>query len=232
MNEAPDFASFLVEQGSTSASAFHEFRLAFGSDKQALHLFVEGHADKMVFTPMVRQQTGKFICSYVCGGKKQVLAVRDTIRRFHFKGACCAFIVDRDYDDLFMCQAQCDKETYLTDGYSVENEIVNELCVKDVLAHMCEFQIGEQDLLPYIQSFNRSKSSFFRLIEPLLVWALALRANGVNPNFNNVNLGRVFTLLPSGEVRRTPGGGQVFRRAITSQTTSVNAEQLRAWQRY
>jgi hypothetical protein len=79
--------------------------------------------------------------------------------------------------------------------------------------------------------FAKAHPLFVRKLEPLLAWSLALRENGGKPNFNNINLKRIFDVKADGAVSRTPNAFKVFRGAVATPSTQVKFRAVVKWHR-
>jgi hypothetical protein len=110
-----DYAQYLAEEAKSDVAALHQFRILYEPDRDDFHFFFEGEEDSLFYMPEARRHLrdrGAFI--YDCGGKRNVIEVRDTIEAEGYDIRYCLFFIDRDYDDYLGTQIGVDQYTYIT----------------------------------------------------------------------------------------------------------------------
>lgn len=229
MNE--DFSEFLSRQARSPTAAIHEFRLLYSPSSTAIHAFLEGDDDRLYYLPEIRPRLkGREIQTYDCGGKRGVEDARTFIRSQGYDHAHCLYFVDRDYDDLFGRQISEDPSTYVTDYYSIENELVSIEVAEIVLADLVGLRKNDRAFLDAIGAFGDAQAKFARKLEPFLAWCLAMRAAGERPNFNNVDLKKVFKIEKDGSIVRLANARDIFQKAVrSSQSTAFEWNDVVIW---
>lgn len=181
-----DYAIYLAEEACSDVAALHQFRILYEPEDQSFHFFFEGDEDSLFFTPAARRYTKEIpLHLYECGGKKNVIEVRDEIKAGGYDLKKCLFFVDRDYDDFLGCQVSMDEHTYMTDGYSIENEVSNLTTAKIVMAEILGISQANPDFRLIENNLTKVQNSLYKELRPLMAWILASRSMGYGPNLNN-----------------------------------------------
>lgn len=96
-------------------------------------LVFEGDDDRAIYFSWMRYLDANFQYEpFTCDGKKSVLKLKGAVDRdAGGLGRKVLFFVDRDFDDL--SSIEVDDSIYVTDGYSVENDLVNADVLDEVL---------------------------------------------------------------------------------------------------
>ncbi len=76
-----DYAHYLAEEAKSDVAALHQFRILYEPDRNDFHFFFEGEEDSLFYMPEARRLLGNRGANvYDCGGKWNVVQVRDTIK--------------------------------------------------------------------------------------------------------------------------------------------------------
>jgi hypothetical protein len=227
-----DYAEYLIEQGRSAAAATHEFRLLYSPEGVAVHVFLENDDDVLYYLPEVRKKVVHCeVFPYRCGGRPGVLEAREFINQVDYSDAVCLFLIDRDYNDLFGCSIDEDDRTYITDGHSIENNLVCEAAIEVIVVDLGGLSKADSRFTKIIEKFRISHQHFMDKIEPLLAWSFAYWAQGGKPNFNNVKLQKVISVGADGLVAKMEDGFAIYRKAIAGETARVSNQEVRRWLR-
>jgi hypothetical protein len=191
-----DYAKYLLEEARSPIAALHHFRILYDPDIDGFHFFFEGEEDSLFYMPEARRRLGiKQTYVYDCGGKKNVIEVRDSIEAGDYDLAKCLFFVDRDYDDLLGCQVVLDKNTYMTDSYSIENEIPNEQVTSIIISDLLRISQADPEFNRIKNMLSDTMANFYRKILPLSAWIIAAKMENCGPNLGNtIGLKGIVTL--------------------------------------
>lgn len=236
-----DYAQYLQEEARSSVAALHLFNLLYDPHRDDYHFFFEGEDDFLFYMPDARRRIGtKQVHMYDCGNKYNVIEVRDSIKQACYDVAKCLFFVDRDYDDLLGCQVTLDEHTYITDSYSIENEIPNKNCLEIIMSDILRISRADPEFRRIENFVSINMTKFYRKILPLSAWIIAAEATGCCPNLRNTkglegvvtmsSLGPVFTKTGFSKFkkkvivnRQHPPIGNVIRCARALDTTQAKA---------
>lgn len=227
-----DYARYLAEEAESSVVALHQFRILWNPNSEAFHFFFEGDEDILFYMPEARRRLGQRQANiYVCGGKKNVIEVRDAISAEGHELRFCLFFVDRDFDDYLDTQVDSDIYTYMTDHYSIENAVSSldgaRIILEDVIKMSKadpEFSIIETDL-------STAFEDFYREIRPLIAWILAAKEAGCTPNLKNTNGLKGIVHFDGMRPELTRAGFASFKRKVVVNGLEPNFSAILRWRR-
>jgi hypothetical protein len=226
-----DFVGLLALEGRSGIAAFHEFRMARSDRGGQVHVFFEGDEDALFYLPAIRGRAGtRDIRIYYCGGKWGVIGVRDAIEGETGLLTDCLFFIDRDYDDYLDSQPPVDANTYITDGYSVENDVVSTYALDILLVEFGKVSKVDPQYAVAHQDWVLAHRQFVRAIRPIVAWCLAMREVKHRPNLNNVDLRRVIRCW-RGRYCRAAGGALTFAKMAARREETVAIGDIRRWLR-
>jgi len=223
-----DYVEFLAEQTRSTASVLHQFILLFNPNDDSIHIFFEG-AEDFLYYPAFLRATIDFDSAHMhnCRGKPVVRQLKDFISRNGYPSNRCLYFVDRDFDDYLDCQMVADESTYITDGYSIENDIATVDAAKILLTDVVGLGRGSDEFNLVISSLNQSVGEFNQAIRPIMAWCIAVRAKGGKVNLNNAKLSGVFNISRNGKVKRKTNGFAGFIRSTKSGNIAPTTAELK-----
>lgn len=188
-----DRVRYMQEERTSVSVLFIEFlRL---NSKGKIVAFFEGE-DEKYYLPKINSVLGSSNWSgVVCGGKSNVLEVRENVREHEVYGNSeCMFFIDADFDDNSFCDDKSD--VYITPGHSVENFYFSESLISQVLS--VEFKLREEgeerEKFECIMSlFKELSEEFIAAIKPYNVmvdnYQNAIKSGQLNGGLNLKNIG-------------------------------------------
>ncbi|MDQ1156106.1 hypothetical protein QE385_000433 [Sphingomonas sp. SORGH_AS 950] len=183
-----DYAEYLAEEAKSDIAALHQFKILYDPDQTSFHFFFEGEEDSLFYIPEARRRVGNGdIYLYDCGGKKNVIDVRDAIKSDDYETRNCLFFVDRDFDDILGCQVYVDDSTYITDNYSIENDISSIDSLQIILEDVLHLSRANPEFSSTIRFVKQAFDSFYIEVRSLIAWILAAKQGGCSPNLSNTN---------------------------------------------
>lgn len=227
-----DYSEYLLNEASSDIAAIHQFIILNREGGEEIHLFFEGEDDGLYYTPEVRRRAGsRKIHQYDCGGKSNVVAVRDFIKNDEYN-CLCLYFVDRDFDDLLGTQIPADEHTYITDGYAIENSLCSLDSAEIALQDLIKITHADTDYLPLKHQIDSAFISFYKACRPLTSWVLAAKEEGFSPNLRNTKgLSRVLTVRKDGTSFIGGEGFKYFRRQVISNGHSPSIHSTIRWRR-
>jgi Protein of unknown function (DUF4435) len=227
-----DYAAYLAEEARSDVVALHQFRILYEPGKESLHFFFEGDEDSLFFMPVARRYTNvNPLHLYDCGGKKNVVEVRDAIKSDGYDIEKCLFFVDRDFDDLLGSQVVIDERTYITDGYSIENDISTIDAARIVVSEILGISQANPEFKNIENSLTAGYSVFHREVRPLIAWILAARALGCGPNLSNTAGLKGVVSIVGGVPILTKKGFKDFKRKVVVNDRVPHFSEILAWRR-
>ena len=178
-------------------ASFHEFLSRYSKTKRVIYGFVEGKDDPCFYRGFIEHQIPDEwdVELWPAGNKDQVYRIHAGIdwRRFSKKRVC--FFVDRDLSDLIPENILIDSNIYVTDGYSIENDLAKRGTCRRVLTEVCGFATVEHGELDQVcDLFDRQLETFLLELVPVMAMILAWRRNREPANLNNILMKDMFSI--------------------------------------
>lgn len=183
-----DYAAYLAEEARSDIAALHQFKILYDPIQSPYHFFFEGEEDSLFFMPEARRHILNNVAHiYDCGGKRNVIRIRDDIKTDGYNINSCLFFVDRDYDDFLGTQIALDDHTYITDHYSVENDISSIQAARVLMADVLRISQADPEFSRIEAAFTESYRAFHLEVRSLIGWILAAKEEKCSPNLRNTN---------------------------------------------
>lgn len=227
-----DFAEYLTSQAQSDVASFHQFMILYDDHDNALHLFFEGDEDPSYYVPEVRRRAGnRPVRVYVCGGKRSVISVRNDIEVGGYSLHGCLFFIDRDYDSYLGTQDELHVQTYITDNYSIENDIVTVRATEIILVDVIGMSHADPDYVAMQKSILNAHKQFQNRVKCWMVWGIASKDAGEKPNFSNAKFGQLVRISASGDVVFTPNAFKRFRKSVHNATAVTRQDMVKWWRK-
>lgn len=227
--QGDDYVGYLEEEANSANAAFQEFVVTYDDNDNEIHVFLEGDDDFTYYLPIIKSKAGnQKIIPYNCGGKWNVVEARDAIEAYY--SVNCLFFVDRDYDDLLGRQALPSDRLYITNGYSIENDVVTEHSALAVFQDILALPRLEVDNL--MKEVENSKSILWNRIVSLSAWIITAKYMGYKTNLNNAdNLSKIITVDNNGKLVLTNSGFTNFKKRVNSGNPEPTYSDVLPWRR-
>lgn len=187
-------------------AAYHEFLLRYSKGSKVVYGFVEGKEDPSFYRGFIELliPEGWDVELWPAGSKTQVYRIHDEIDWRRFKKARVCFFVDRDLSGLIPERLRSDVNIYVTDGYSIENSVVNRGTCRRILSELCGFtSVPHGELDAIAMQFEGELELFLRAMVPVMAWILTWRRGGVSASLDNIAMRDLFA-LEKGRIRTNP----------------------------
>lgn len=145
------------------------------------NIFVfEGEDDRSVYFNWMRALDRSIVYEpYTCKGKSGVLKLRAAVERdINELARGVYFFIDRDFDDLR--GHELGSATYMTDGYSIENDLVSCEVVDEILKIEINCQGRPEVRDQLVTMFSSAYSAFLRCSADVNFVIFCMRRLGVN----------------------------------------------------
>lgn len=140
-------------------------------DPDVLVIAFEGIDDKAVYYHWIKQIAPAFVYEpFVCKGKTKVLQLKKMLEQdLGELSNGVLYVIDRDFDDL--CGHQSAEELFMTQAYSFENYLVNEVVLEELLKNelhchaepTCRANIQQLFRTQYTDFLSATKDLNFRI---------------------------------------------------------------------
>lgn len=211
-----DYAAYLTEEAKSDIVALHQFRILWNHKGDRVHLFFEGDEDGLYYMPEIRRYLGSRLAHiYDCGGKKNVIDVREAIYCDGYDINSCLFFIDRDFDDFLGTQVALDERTYITDYYSIENYISSTESVRIILQDFIKLSMADPEFRRIEEALNVMTMKFYKEVCRLTAWILAVKEMGGKPNLNNTLGLKNIISVDCGKPTLTKAGFKNFKKKVS-----------------
>jgi hypothetical protein len=179
----------------SSNTAYHEFLLYFKATDRVVYGFVEGKEDPMFYRGMIEQHlpAGWDVELIKSGNKDKVFKVYDEMDWTRFSKNQICFFVDRDLSEFLGEKIPSLKNIYITENYSIENEIVTFGTMKRVLEEVLNITELEKPEIENVKACFESNHGTFReematVMSQIVQW----KRNGKKPSLNDIQPKAIF----------------------------------------
>lgn len=193
-----------------NVSIYHEFLSRYSKIKKVVYGFVEGKEDPCFYRGFIDHTIPEDwnIELWAAGNKKQVYKIHSDIdwRRFPKKRIC--FFVDRDLSDIIPEKLICDKNIYVTDNYSIENDIVNKAACGRILTEVFGYgKVNHEELEQICDLYELELEKFFLAMMPIMAWILLWRRNSEKAILSDIDMSSLFFFNAGAlNIKETPNG--------------------------
>lgn len=227
-----DYAIYLAEEAKSDIAAFHQFKILYNPEGSEYHFFFEGEEDGLFYMPEARRHIDlKYLNIYDCGGKRNVIEIREAIKSDGYDVEKCLFFVDRDFDDLLGSQVAIDEYTYITDGYSIENDISTLDGVRVVLMEILRISKADPEFKKIEVDLESGFQVFYTEVRPLTAWILAAKSLGLKPNLRNTAGLKGVAIISDAKPVITKTGFSEFKRKVVVNGSLPSMREVLRWRR-
>jgi Protein of unknown function (DUF4435) len=179
-----------------NVSIYHEFLSRYSKIKKVVYGFVEGKEDPCFYRGFLEHAIPDDwnIELWAAGNKKQVYKIYNDIDWRSFPKTRICFFVDRDLSDLIPEKFICDKNIYVTDNYSIENDIVNKSTCNRILAEVFGWsKVSHTELDEICDLFEIELEKFYMAMVPIMAQILLWRRNNERAMLNDIGMSDFFS---------------------------------------
>lgn len=192
------------------ASSYHEFLLCYRKNSYNVYGFVEGKEDPSFYKGFIETLIPENweVALWPAGNKKQVLKLFDSIDWDKFSKSRVCFFIDRDLSDFIPIDGYESSNIYITDGYSVENSIINQGTFHRVLTELLGLsEMPANDLERVKENFEIQLEKFLFSMSSIMSWMLFCKQQNMQLNLKNINLGKVYSVENEELIIKNPPDG-------------------------
>jgi hypothetical protein len=173
----------------TSSGPYHEFLLMYQALKLIVNGFVEGKEDPSFYRGFIENALpdGWAIRLIRSGNRRAALDILITMPWERFPRRRICFYVDRDLSDYLDQDCVTAENLYITDNYSIENDIVNSHAFGRVIEEVfgiCD--INEDEREGICRQFEKNLQIFCEAMTPVMAQILIWRRSGVRAALTNI----------------------------------------------
>lgn len=188
--------------------------------------FVEGKDDPSYYRRIINNKlpTNCFIILYPCDGKDNVHYIHKQIDWRTFSKNRIVFFMDRDLSCILNDKNIInDKNVYITDKYSIENDIVSRETLESIMRDLLGFASTDRsEIDKVIEMFERQKIEFEKIMMYLMANIIMWKRNKISPaNYNNVKI-KSFISIQKGEVLLQKSVDDLIKQFYKQSNVSFN----------
>lgn len=181
-----------------ASGPFHEFLLSYKAAGPIVYGFVEGREDPSFYRGFIEQAlpTGWSVRLIRSGNRDTVLTVLNQMPWGRFPRNRICFFVDRDLSAFLEKEPLSAGNLYITDNYSIENDVVNSHVLERVLEEVLGvtgLKDSERDAI--VQLFESNLASFCEAMAPVMAQILIWRRARTNASLDNIRPAQLFSFL-------------------------------------
>ena len=180
---------------SSANTLYHEFLLAYKEHKQEVYGFVEGKEDPMYYAGLAenRMPSGWSVRLVHSSGKKKVLEVYDLIDWARFNTRRICFFVDRDLSEFTGEHVPSRDNIYVTDAYSIENQIATPALLIRVLKEVFGLiDLSEREEQKIVQEYSGALEVFTEELVPIMSQIIVWRKKSSRACLDNIKMNDIF----------------------------------------
>ncbi|MEG0093957.1 MAG: DUF4435 domain-containing protein [Bacilli bacterium] len=174
---------------------YHHFLLQHKRSLKQLFGFVEGKDDpsyyQTLIEPMIPDSSWN-VCLIESGDKNgnrdKVIKLLNLIDWNHYSRKQTIFFIDRDLSDFFPEPNINHDNLYITDCYSIENNIVTLHSLKRIIREFYNINLQDSEFSIIKNLFNDGLEIMSNVIKEICCNYIALRRLGAKPCFNDIKL--------------------------------------------
>lgn len=175
--------------------AYHEFLLFYKASERIVYGFVEGKDDPSFYHGLIDNDLpeGWKVKLIRAGSKSNVLKVLDDMDWARFPKKRICFFVDRDLSEFLGGETHNSDNLYVSDKYSIENDIVNFGTMERVLEEVLNITGLSASETATVQTlFEANLRLFSNEMVPVMAQILLWRRAGANVSLDNIDVKAFF----------------------------------------
>lgn len=174
---------------------FHKFMASYKSDGKVVYGFVEGKDDPSFYRIKINDRLPEEwrVILLLAGNKFNVSSLYKMFDWDRFPKQRIVFFLDRDLSDYIKEDIPEDDNAYITDGYSIENNIVCRDTCEATLKEIFNLYSAQDHELNYTLDLFDSMLAYFQAnMINIMAWILYWKRSGENLQLGNITLGHLF----------------------------------------
>lgn len=170
-------------------AVYHEFLIRFRKDHKTVYGIMEGKDDPLFYRGLIEQNLppGWEVDLLVAGSKTKVLRSESDFDWDRFPRNRICFFVDRDLSDFSKVAAKLTSNLYITEKYSIENELANFGTFKRVIQEILNVtEISHGELLLMSRIFDENLRTFSDNMAAIMAQIILWQRQGGKPSLDNI----------------------------------------------
>ncbi|MGE4519930.1 MAG: DUF4435 domain-containing protein [Desulfobacteraceae bacterium] len=178
-------------------SVYHEFLGRYSRRTKCVYGFVEGRDDPSFYRGFIEYSIPPEwqVELWAAGNKDKVIQLHSEFDWDRFSKKQIVFFIDRDLSNYINEDIPNHANIFVTDGYSIENDIVNRTTCNRLLCEV--FNLGvltKEEIDPILDLFEEQLNYFANQLIPIMAWIVHWKRSGEKPCLNDIEMKHLFSL--------------------------------------
>lgn len=192
----------LDEKILTPAAAYIKILSQYKTSDNTIFCLVEGIEDISFYRPFMEIYKEDIPVKYiVCNGKQNVIDNYNDIDWSFYDKKRILFFIDKDFDDYIGREIITDNNVFVTDCYSIENYLVDEIILEKFITDNCLIT-NESIIKLAIENFRLQHLIYVQQLKMISAWMMYCRKNNFNVCFNEIKMADLFKIDESGKLKK------------------------------
>ncbi|MBU1221586.1 DUF4435 domain-containing protein [Myxococcota bacterium] len=176
---------------------FHEFITTYQKDSQVIYAFCEGKDDLSFYRGAIESllRDNWTVQMWEVGGVDNVIELYSKLNWRNYKKFQIVFFIDRDLSEFTCFDLPKEKNIYITDNYSIENDVVNWNTCERILTEVLGFgslSVDEKNTIKDL--FNKEHSNFIDQLVLIMAWIVEWRKCKQKACLNEIKMSHLFVI--------------------------------------
>jgi hypothetical protein len=188
-----DFKDLHRKARESATVALHQFLYDFKPQLRSVFAFFEGENDESFYMNFIDRHLcdDLSVFRYQCGGKSGVYYLRKMVDPKILGHQASLYFVDRDLTPFIGSKAQDFVNVYITDLYSIENEVVHTYILERMLREIYHLVLDQDTLTRLKKDFEAQLRYFHKRMRWVMAWMIIQMNNNKKVMKNDFRLQHV-----------------------------------------
>lgn len=180
-----------------NSATYHVFLSRYSKRKKVVYGFVEGKEDPSFYRGFIEATLPPdwSVELWAAGSKDQVYRTLGQFDWRRFPKARVCFFVDLDLSGLIPERRPQETNVYVTDGYSIENSIVNAATCRRVLTEVCGLSgVNHAEVDRLCALFDAQLEGFLTSLVSIMAWILVWRRSRATANLQDIRMQDLYSM--------------------------------------
>lgn len=192
----------LDEKILTPAATYIKILSQYKTHDNTIFCLVEGVEDISFYRPFMEIYKDNVPIKYIaCYGKQNVIDNYNDIDWNFYDKKRVLFFIDKDFDDYIEKELLKDDNVFVTDCYSIENYLVDEVILEKFIIDNCLIT-NESIIKLAIENFKEQHIIYATQLKMISAWMMYCRKNNFDVSFNEIKMSDLFKIDENGKLKK------------------------------
>lgn len=186
----------------TPSATYIKILSQYKANDNTVFCLVEGIEDISFYRTFMEIYKNDVPIKYIsCYGKENVINNYNSLNWGFYDKKRVLFFIDKDFDDYIGREIINDFNVFVTDCYSIENYLVDEMILEKFITDNC-FITNESIIQLAIDNFRYQHSTYVKQLKMISAWMMYCRKNKFDVSFNEIKMADLFQIDKYGKLRK------------------------------